>query len=94
MAPMFGAVLENAVLFSTYSEIQNLFRGESDKPLSIGGLAAAGFLAGSVVSFVMTPVELVKCRMQMQKEVRGSLDAIVRELRANGVAGLYKVTRE
>jgi ornithine carrier protein len=87
---MFGAVLENAVLFVAYGEISKRLKAGSDETLSIGALTLSGALAGSAVSFVMTPVELVKCRMQTRKDVRSSVDAILKEMRANGVAGMYK----
>ncbi|KAG0694855.1 mitochondrial carrier [Suillus ampliporus] len=51
-APIAGAMLENASLFISYSELQNL------------ALAGAG--AGAITSFLLTPVELVKCKMQVQ----------------------------
>ena len=65
-APLAGSIAENAVLFAAYGSIQKLLRAGSDAPLTVGQLTVAGALAGTVVSFVMTPVELVKCRMQVQ----------------------------
>ncbi|CAA7268377.1 unnamed protein product [Cyclocybe aegerita] len=77
-APMVGAMAETAALFLAYTEFQNVIRklspptsstdGRNLKPppLSITqlGLASAG--AGFVTSFVLTPIELVKCKMQVQ----------------------------
>ncbi|KAF8345379.1 mitochondrial carrier [Amanita rubescens] len=68
--PVVGAMAETAALFLSYSYFQNLIRSisntEKNSPLSIPqlGLAAGG--AGFVTSFVLTPIELVKCRMQVQ----------------------------
>ncbi|KII91144.1 hypothetical protein PLICRDRAFT_135094 [Plicaturopsis crispa FD-325 SS-3] len=69
-APIVGAMAENATLFLAYSELQNVIRWSTSTPrstpLSLGqlGLAAGG--AGAITSFVLTPIELVKCRMQVQ----------------------------
>ncbi|KAF8646467.1 hypothetical protein AX16_007204 [Volvariella volvacea WC 439] len=72
-APIVGSMAETASLFLTYSAFQNVIRYhnqtyESNKaqPLSIPqlGLAAAG--AGFVTSFILTPIELIKCKMQVQ----------------------------
>lgn len=69
-APIVGAMAETATLFLSYSYFQNLIRSVSDTgkdlPLSLSqlGLAAGG--AGFVASFILTPIELVKCRMQVQ----------------------------
>ncbi|ORY20912.1 mitochondrial carrier domain-containing protein [Naematelia encephala] len=82
-APIVGAACENASLFLVYNRLQNLIlylRPENDQSAIIGGtsrrelstpelaLAAAG--AGSAASFVMTPIELIKCRMQVQMLAR------------------------
>lgn len=39
---------------------------DSEAPLSLPQLAIAAAGAGAVTSFVLTPVELIKCRMQVQ----------------------------
>ncbi|KZV76695.1 mitochondrial carrier [Peniophora sp. CONT] len=69
-APVVGAMAENATLFLAYSEIQNVVRNATGVlpgqalPLPQLGLSAAG--AGAVTSFVLTPIELIKCKMQVQ----------------------------
>ncbi|KAI0674445.1 mitochondrial carrier [Trametes maxima] len=69
-APVVGAMAENASMFMSYSEIQNGIRwwtGMSPtQQLSLGQLAFAGAGAGCITSFVLTPIELVKCKMQVQ----------------------------
>jgi len=61
---------ENATLFLTYSEFQDLIRWTTSQPLSqslsLAQLALAGAGAGAVTSFLLTPIELVKCKMQVQ----------------------------
>ncbi|KIM42354.1 hypothetical protein M413DRAFT_444779 [Hebeloma cylindrosporum] len=61
---------ETASLFLAYSAFQNVIRtftsSKTTEPLTIPqlGLAAGG--AGFLTSFVLTPIELVKCKMQVQ----------------------------
>lgn len=69
-APVVGAMAENATLFLSYNELQNLLRRLNPHPLSrdptLLQLALSGAGAGAITSFVLTPIELVKCKMQVQ----------------------------
>ncbi|KAG2151191.1 mitochondrial carrier [Suillus bovinus] len=69
-APIVAAMLENASLFLSYSELQDVIRRINSQPLShelsLPQLALAGAGAGSITSFLLTPVELVKCKIQVQ----------------------------
>ncbi|KAI0280386.1 mitochondrial carrier domain-containing protein [Russula aff. rugulosa BPL654] len=69
-APIVGAMAENAILFLAYNELQNLIRRFSNAPfagtLSLSQLAYAAAGAGAITSFFLTPIELVKCKMQVQ----------------------------
>jgi len=56
-----------------------------------------GMFAGLVNSFVLSPIELVKCRLQIQKAgkdkayYKGSLDCVTKILREEGLRnGLFK----
>ncbi|EPQ28552.1 uncharacterized protein PFL1_03856 [Pseudozyma flocculosa PF-1] len=76
--PVFGATLENACLFFTYNRIQSVIRSvtgqqgasgssiqaDADSPLSFPQLAIAAAGAGAATSLVLTPIELIKCKMQ------------------------------
>jgi len=61
---------ENASLFLAYGELQNLIRRVWSIPaaqtLSLPQLALAAAGAGAITSFFLTPIELVKCKMQVQ----------------------------
>ncbi|KAF5210947.1 Mitochondrial carrier family protein [Clavispora lusitaniae] len=65
-APLVGACAESAVLFCGFSWAQKMLAAhtslERDSVLSA---AAAGSFAGFAAAFVLTPVELVKCRLQV-----------------------------
>lgn len=68
--PMLGASFENAILFVSYSKASSFVkqvRGlESSQELDTQGIMTAGALSGAATSFVLTPIELVKCRLQVQ----------------------------
>ena len=99
-APLLGSMGENAVLFFAYGNFKKHVFGETpDGPdLPLLQLALSGAGAGAVVPFVLTPVELIKCRMQVQnsmadgfKQYKGPVDCIVQTLKTEGLAnGLYK----
>ncbi|KPV77631.1 uncharacterized protein RHOBADRAFT_51459 [Rhodotorula graminis WP1] len=73
--PVAGAMAENATLFVVYNQTQALLQHlyppshpstpSNPAPLSIWQTATAAAVAGAAVSFVLTPVELVKCKMQV-----------------------------
>ncbi|RNF21145.1 mitochondrial carrier protein [Trypanosoma conorhini] len=102
-APVIGAAAENAALFSTYrvtiNGIQDIFyskRFEPDtEPYHVVFYAAA--VGGIVVSTVLTPAELIKCKMQIQNTLparkrafKNSLHCAMSIYRKFGVRGLYK----
>ena len=90
-APLAGSIAENAVLFTAYGAIQKLIKAGSDGPLTVPQLTLAGALAGTVVSFVMTPVELVKCRLQVHRDITvGPWRFALQQMRGHGIASLYK----
>jgi mitochondrial ornithine carrier protein len=73
--PIGGAMVENATLFVVYNQSQALLRRLSPPPpilaseappINLTHLGLSAALAGACASFVLTPVELVKCKMQVQ----------------------------
>jgi ornithine carrier protein len=73
-APLVGAMAENACLFWAYRVTQDVLRSTpflsrpADEKLPLAALIFAGGVAGSFTSVVLTPIELVKCRMQVPFE--------------------------
>src|SRR5208282_2127656 len=63
---------ENATLFLAYNRAQeafkssHLFLSPTSDSLSITGLVVAGGVSGACTSYVLTPIELVKCKLQVQ----------------------------
>ncbi|KZP25655.1 mitochondrial carrier [Athelia psychrophila] len=68
--PLVGSMAETASVFVAYTQLQRLIRSASprgateDLTIAEHGLAAGG--AGFLTSFILTPIELVKCRLQVQ----------------------------
>ena len=94
-------MIENSALFAAYNHIQNLIRTYThtpqETPLSLPQLATAGFLSGAFVSLILTPIELVKCRLQVQDvagprtvNYKGPLSIITHTLKTDGVKGFYR----
>jgi ornithine carrier protein len=83
-APIVGAMAENASLFLSYSQLQNAIRWTNSLPmsqeLSLAQLALAGSGAGAITSFLLTPIELVKCKMQVQMLVTSTSPAVVQSV--------------
>ncbi|KAG5732611.1 Amino-acid transporter arg-13 [Termitomyces sp. T112] len=99
-APIVGAMAENASLFLVYGELQNVIRNLTGRPLAVDptlpqlALAAAG--AGMFTSFLLTPIELVKCKMQVQMLVApsptalpGPIGVLTTVVRETGLRGLW-----
>ncbi|KAJ1732643.1 mitochondrial ornithine carrier protein [Coemansia biformis] len=110
-SPLLGAMAENAIAFYAYNRIQSVIRAASpatpaDAPLSLAQLLLSGALSGSICAIVITPVELVKCKLQVenvrgygatpqaasQSAVRfsGPLSVVAHLLKTQGIAGLYR----
>ncbi|EJT46427.1 L-ornithine transporter [Trichosporon asahii var. asahii CBS 2479] len=82
-APVVGAAMENATLFFVYNRCQAGIvslrpEAQRDAPLTIPELALSGAGAGAVTSYVLTPIELIKCRMQVQQISHPAGDVIVK----------------
>lgn len=109
-SPIVGAMLENAILFVGYRQIQRKIRefsppvetpttvlDEDGKvPLTLNQLVLAGAIAGSVVSIILTPVELIKCQLQVQylnksaTHYSGPAELIKQTYRTQGLRGFYR----
>lgn len=63
-SPIVGAALEHACLFVSYNQCFKFLELFTDFP-NILIILIAGAFAGSCASFVLTPVELIKCKLQV-----------------------------
>ena len=69
-SPLLGSMAENAVLFWSYGIFKSWLGGQEaaarGEDMSLLRLSLAGAGAGAVVPCVLTPVELIKCRLQVR----------------------------
>ena len=98
--PVLGATMEDAALFLTYNQVQRALRnvrGVSESAtLPLTDLAVAAAASGAMAAGVLTPAELIKCRMQVQQMGRTSrapvpnaVPLIWETLQKSGVTGLW-----
>ncbi|KAI9754224.1 MAG: MutS protein msh4 [Chaenotheca gracillima] len=69
-APMVGAAVETSCLFFSYRLAQSILRStrpsvDTDVPLPLPSLVGCGAISGAFTSLALTPIELVKCQMQV-----------------------------
>ena len=69
-APLVGAAIETSSLFFSYRIAQEVIRStllipQDGSPLSPEALAVCGAASGAFTSLLLTPIELVKCQMQV-----------------------------
>lgn len=92
-SPICGSALENAVLFVSYNQCARLLEKHTNCS-SLQQIILSGAFAGSCASLVLTPVELVKCKLQVSnlgshKPVK-ILPTIKQVLKESGIGGLWQ----
>lgn len=104
-APLLGSCLETAILFASYNATSHFFINhynlKSDRELPLWTKSVSGGFAGFTASFVLTPIELVKCKLQVQNvkqsgttsssaSPKNIYSTVIRKILANeGVSGLW-----
>ncbi|KAJ8142847.1 hypothetical protein OY671_004025 [Metschnikowia pulcherrima] len=94
-APLAGACLESAVLFSAYEYAHSFLRSSTNWPASsMMSVCFSGAFSGFAASFVLTPVELIKCNLQVanlsQRTRHESYTSISTQIiKKNGIPGLW-----
>lgn len=107
-APLLGAAAETSCLFFSYRVAQDVIRvfsgqtkdKKADDKLPLSQLITAGAMSGAVTSLILTPIELVKCRMQvpltssmdptLRNATTGPLAVIGDVYRREGLAGFWR----
>ncbi|GBG29109.1 Mitochondrial substrate carrier family protein S [Hondaea fermentalgiana] len=98
-SPLLGAMAENATLFVAYGAMKNALQVDPSptlsNPVPVWKYLVAGGGSGVFSAFVLTPVELVKCRLQIQqsattKTYSGPIDVVRKTVQKEGVRGLWK----
>lgn len=107
-SPLVGAMAENAIAFYAYNRIQGMIRSMTNNhktELSLPQLLVSGGLSGAICAVVISPIELVKCKLQVENvqgygnanstatskvKFKGPLSVVGHLLKTEGFTGLYK----
>ncbi|XP_023532986.1 mitochondrial carnitine/acylcarnitine carrier-like protein [Cucurbita pepo subsp. pepo] len=101
-APLATVAALNAVLFSVRGQIESFFRPYPGASLQVHQQVICGAGAGTAVSLLACPTELIKCRLQAQSALAtsssvgvavkygGPVDVAKHVLQSSGVKGLFK----
>mmetsp|Transcript_11455 Transcript_11455/g.19376 ORF Transcript_11455/g.19376 Transcript_11455/m.19376 type:complete len:175 (+) Transcript_11455:67-591(+) len=80
--PLVTVPLINSIVFASYEFCKRQLGVQSQEDFTFKQSMISGMFAGLVNSLILSPIELVKCRLQLQKEgkksayYKGSLDCI------------------
>ncbi|KAL2037326.1 hypothetical protein N7G274_010015 [Stereocaulon virgatum] len=98
-APLVGAAIETSSLFFSYRIAQDVFKATlrpptQGVPLPFSALVACGAASGAFTSLLLTPIELVKCQMQVPLSTSllrrtGPFKIIASIIRHHGIFGLW-----
>ena len=98
-APLVGAAIETSSLFFSYRIAQKALQATilaptSQDSLPLSALIACGGASGAFTSLLLTPIELVKCQMQVplspgRLQGRGSLSIMASIFRHHGILGFW-----
>jgi len=96
-SPLFTVPLINSIVFASYEFAKRIQGVPIGKDGNFVQSLNAGMFAGFVNSFVLSPIELVKCRLQIQREskasayYKGPTDCVRKIIREEGIGhGLFK----
>ncbi|GAA0175446.1 transporter [Lithospermum erythrorhizon] len=96
-APLASVTFQNAMVFQIYAILSRRFDKNllPTDPPSLKGVALGGFGTGAIQSLILSPVELIKIRLQLQRttnevnSARGPMDVARSILRREGWRGIY-----
>lgn len=95
-APLFGAAAEMASIFCSYAIAQDIIKKTfypNDTHLPLSALVTCGAISGAVTSLVLNPIELLKCKMQVQSTAGATLQGpgalIANIYRHHGILGFW-----
>lgn len=95
LSPLLGATPINAVIFLTYGFGKKIQQTNPTAALTMSQIGLAGALSGLVGTAITTPVDRVKCVMQVQRSSGGvkkysnSVSCGVQLYRSGGIRALY-----
>ncbi|XP_078181293.1 mitochondrial substrate carrier family protein isoform X1 [Carex rostrata] len=92
-----GMSIESSVFFGTYSLMKSFFQGTNvDGQPQLQVILPSAGCSGALISGILCPTELVKCRMQVQGKIntgskyKGPLDCALKTLQSEGVRGIFR----
>jgi ornithine carrier protein len=92
-APMVGAAAEQSSLFFSYrlsQRVYNQIYSTPDATLPLTALVFCGAFSGAFTSFILTPIELVKCRIQVPRSLKPRISTTIVDIyRYGGVKGFW-----
>lgn len=94
--PLFGWSLIDTVMVGAYLNTRRWLGEGAGRQLSIPEIALAGMVGGWTSVAIVTPIEQVKARLQVQyadpttQKYKGPIDCIRKVVKEGGVLGLYK----
>jgi hypothetical protein len=94
--PLVTVPLINSIVFASYEFCKRLMGVRSEKEFTFVQSLWSGMFAGFVNSFVLSPIELVKCRLQIQREdkahayYKGPIDCLKKIINEEGPKGPFK----
>lgn len=94
---MIGAAAEHSSLFFSYNLAQNAVKKfiseDSKKDLSLSWLIFCGGVSGLATSYILTPIELIKCKIQVEHVYLGKSSSILKlckeVLAKDGIKGFW-----
>lgn len=94
-APLASVTFQNAMVFQIYAILSRAFDSSisTDNPPSYKSVALAGVGTGAIQSILLSPVELVKIRLQLQTRslaARGPVSVAKSIWRTEGLRGIYR----
>ncbi len=91
--PLIGAAAENACLFYTYNWSRRFLASsagqETSHEHSLLLKVTAGAMSGAFTSWILTPIELVKCQLQVGQR-SNPFRVIKRTFRRHGITGFWR----
>lgn len=96
--PVASQAFLNAITFGTFeAALRAVCPGQHRTDAPLAALFIAGFIGGFVQSFILSPFELVKCRLQVQDgagggapRYKGGLDCVRQLVREGGVRNMAR----
>ncbi|KAK8798477.1 hypothetical protein WA588_003558 [Blastocystis sp. NMH] len=96
--PLIGSIAENGLTFVSYSFCKRLLGVKDPDSMTMTQLILSSMGSGASISFLLTPVELLKCHLQIEQSYNNdptkpkltTMGVIRKVTRDNGIRGLFR----